>query len=182
MAGLAHGRLLDVVGQLLDLAQVPEPVGRRALEVGPREIEEVRLALQAARAVLGVGDDPVPLRFCRLPHLLAKAGELAVEELEPLRPGRGGLDLELPAGWTASTALRGGPRAFQARDYDELVDAPEYQRFLRDPSSSRIPGGEPLTEACARATASIDQALTDNGLGVGDLTFGPMLQFSPITV
>jgi predicted metalloprotease with PDZ domain len=32
--------------------------------------------------------------------------------------------VEAPAGWRVATALEGGPHAFTARDYDELVDSP----------------------------------------------------------
>jgi predicted metalloprotease with PDZ domain len=32
--------------------------------------------------------------------------------------------LDLPEAWTVATPLAGGPRAFTARDYDELVDSP----------------------------------------------------------
>jgi predicted metalloprotease with PDZ domain len=34
------------------------------------------------------------------------------------------VELVLPAGWRASTALDGGPTLFTARDYDELADSP----------------------------------------------------------
>jgi predicted metalloprotease with PDZ domain len=46
----------------------------------------------------------------------------------PYVPGREGerhdVEVAPPPGWRVSTALEGGPAAFTARDYDELVDSP----------------------------------------------------------
>jgi broad specificity phosphatase PhoE len=45
--------------------------------------------------------------------------------------------------------------------YAEVAADAEYQRFLRDPASSGIPGGESLLEIQRRSVAAIEQALSD---------------------
>lgn len=45
--------------------------------------------------------------------------------------------------------------------YDEVAADAEYQRFLRDPASTGIPGGESLLEIQRRAVAAVEQALSD---------------------
>lgn len=47
----------------------------------------------------------------------------------------------------------------------EIAAAPEYQRFLDNPTSDRIPGGESLEEIRRRAVAAVEQAITDNPSG-----------------
>lgn len=49
--------------------------------------------------------------------------------------------------------------------YDDIEASPEYQRFLANPLSERIPGGENLEEVKTRAVAAIEQALEDNPSG-----------------
>ena len=45
--------------------------------------------------------------------------------------------------------------------YAEVAADAEYQRFLRDPASTGIPGGESLLEIQRRAIAAVEQALSD---------------------
>jgi broad specificity phosphatase PhoE len=51
--------------------------------------------------------------------------------------------------------------------YDEIERSPEYQRFLADPMSERIPGGENLADVKRRAVAAVEQALEDSPPGDG---------------
>lgn len=54
---------------------------------------------------------------------------------------------------------------WEGKRYDEVLADEEYQRFLRDPSSHDIPGGEPLDGVRDRVVGSIEQALEDNDVG-----------------
>ncbi len=47
----------------------------------------------------------------------------------------------------------------------DIAASEEYKRFLADPLSSEIPGGEKLTEARDRMISSLTQALADNAFG-----------------
>ncbi len=49
--------------------------------------------------------------------------------------------------------------------YADVARNEEYQRFLLQPESERIPGGESLEDVRRRAVAAIDQALRDNATG-----------------
>jgi broad specificity phosphatase PhoE len=49
--------------------------------------------------------------------------------------------------------------------YDEVATSEEYQRFLANPLSERIPDGETLTEIRARAVSAVEQALEDSPSG-----------------
>ncbi len=49
--------------------------------------------------------------------------------------------------------------------YDEIAVNPEYLRFLDNPISERIPGGESLDDIRDRAVAAVDQALQDSPSG-----------------
>ena len=49
--------------------------------------------------------------------------------------------------------------------YSEVATNPEYQRFIEDPLSERIPGGENMAEIRERATSAIEQALEDSPSG-----------------
>jgi broad specificity phosphatase PhoE len=49
--------------------------------------------------------------------------------------------------------------------YADVATNEEYQRFLRQPESERIPGGESLEDIRKRSVAAIDQALRDNPTG-----------------
>ncbi len=49
--------------------------------------------------------------------------------------------------------------------YDEVSENPEYQRFLADPLSERIPDGETLAEIRTRAISAVEQALEDSPSG-----------------
>jgi broad specificity phosphatase PhoE len=54
---------------------------------------------------------------------------------------------------------------WEGKSYDAVLADEEYQKFLRDPRSHSIPGGEPLDAIRDRVVASIEQALEDNELG-----------------
>ena len=49
--------------------------------------------------------------------------------------------------------------------YDEVAASEEYQKFIRQPESERIPGGESLDEVRRRAVSAVDQALRDSPSG-----------------
>jgi phosphoserine phosphatase len=54
---------------------------------------------------------------------------------------------------------------WEGRTYGDIAATEEYQRYLADPLTERIPGGESLQEVQQRATAAIEQALADNPSG-----------------
>lgn len=54
---------------------------------------------------------------------------------------------------------------WEGMSHAEIAASTEYQRFIADPMSERIPGGESLTEVRRRAVAAIDQALGDAPTG-----------------
>lgn len=54
---------------------------------------------------------------------------------------------------------------WEGMPYDEVEVSPAYQRFLADPASEAIPGGENLEEVKTRALAALEQALEDNPVG-----------------
>jgi broad specificity phosphatase PhoE len=49
--------------------------------------------------------------------------------------------------------------------YEEVSASEEYQRFLADPLSERIPDGENLAEIRSRAVSAVEQALEDSPSG-----------------
>lgn len=49
--------------------------------------------------------------------------------------------------------------------YADVAKSEEYQRFVQQPESERIPGGESLDDIRRRAVAAVDQALRDNATG-----------------
>ena len=58
-----------------------------------------------------------------------------------------------------------GAGAWEGMKHDEVGVSEEYKRFLANPLSESIPGGEKLTDARDRLIASVNQALADNELG-----------------
>jgi broad specificity phosphatase PhoE len=54
---------------------------------------------------------------------------------------------------------------WEGMPYDAVEVDPEYQRFVDDPASARIPGGERLVDVRDRAVSSVNQALGDNPWG-----------------
>lgn len=54
---------------------------------------------------------------------------------------------------------------WEGMTYQQISASDEYQRFLADPFSERIPGGESLQEVRRRAVSAIEQALEDNPTG-----------------
>ncbi len=54
---------------------------------------------------------------------------------------------------------------WEGMPYDEVEASPAYQRFLANPASESIPGGENLDEVKNRALAALEQALEDNPVG-----------------
>src|SRR5262249_1888212 len=55
--------------------------------------------------------------------------------------------------------------AWEGMPYDEVAASPEYQRFVADPLSERIPGGEDLVQVRDRAVGAVEQALRDAPAG-----------------
>ena len=56
---------------------------------------------------------------------------------------------------------------WEGRTHDEIGGSPEYRRFIEDPVSESIPGGEKLIDVRDRMIAAVSQALADNELGTG---------------
>lgn len=54
---------------------------------------------------------------------------------------------------------------WEGMSYDEVSASPEYQRFLADPMSERIPGGENLGQVRDRAISAVEQVLEDAPAG-----------------
>jgi broad specificity phosphatase PhoE len=50
---------------------------------------------------------------------------------------------------------------WEGMNYDEVSKSPEYQRFVADPLSDGIPGGEDMKQIRERAVAAVEQALED---------------------
>jgi probable phosphoglycerate mutase len=51
---------------------------------------------------------------------------------------------------------------WEGTHFPDLLEDPDYKKFLADPLTERTPGGEHVVEVRDRAVASIQQALTDN--------------------
>jgi len=54
---------------------------------------------------------------------------------------------------------------WEGMTYDEISASPEYQRFLADPMSERIPGGECMADIRARAVGGLEQSIEDSPSG-----------------
>ena len=54
---------------------------------------------------------------------------------------------------------------WEGMGYDEVTASAEYQRFLANPLSERIPGGEDLKQIRDRAVGAVEQALRDAPAG-----------------
>jgi broad specificity phosphatase PhoE len=58
---------------------------------------------------------------------------------------------------------------WEGQPHRDIVGTPEYQRFIEDPISESIPGGEKIGDVRDRIVASVSQALADNELGANIL-------------
>ncbi len=56
---------------------------------------------------------------------------------------------------------------WEGKTYAEIDASPEYQRFLADPMSERIPGGESMADIRKRAVGALEQSLEDSPSGDG---------------
>jgi broad specificity phosphatase PhoE len=54
---------------------------------------------------------------------------------------------------------------WEGMSYADVSASPEYQKFLADPMSERIPGGEDLKDIRERAVGAVEQALADAPTG-----------------
>lgn len=54
---------------------------------------------------------------------------------------------------------------WEGMPYDEVAASPEYQKFVADPLSTQIPGGEDLRDIRDRSVAAVEQALEDAPAG-----------------
>jgi len=54
---------------------------------------------------------------------------------------------------------------WEGQSHRDINASPEYQRFLVDPVSESIPGGEKIRDVRDRIVGSVSQALADNELG-----------------
>ena len=50
---------------------------------------------------------------------------------------------------------------WEGMSYDEIARSPDYQRFLANPLSEAIPGGEDMKQIRERSVAAVEQALED---------------------
>jgi len=50
---------------------------------------------------------------------------------------------------------------WEGMKYDDIAASPEYQRFIADPMSERIPGGESMADIRKRAVSGLEQTLED---------------------
>jgi predicted metalloprotease with PDZ domain len=109
--GLSAG---DEAGRPLPL----ERLDKRRVRIRAGEAREVTLSFRVYANDLTV----------RTSHVDGTHAYLNGANVFPYAPGREGepcrLEVAPPPGWRVSTALEGGPTAFTARDYDELVDSP----------------------------------------------------------
>jgi broad specificity phosphatase PhoE len=56
---------------------------------------------------------------------------------------------------------------WEGMTYEQVAEHSEYQEFIADPLSERIPGAESLHDVKTRAVAAIEQAIEDNPSGDG---------------
>jgi len=56
---------------------------------------------------------------------------------------------------------------WEGMKYADINVSPEYQRFLADPMSERIPGGESMADIRKRAVSGLEQSLEDSPSGDG---------------
>ena len=56
---------------------------------------------------------------------------------------------------------------WEGMSYADISASPEYQRFLADPMSERIPGGENMADIRKRAVGAVEQSLEDAPSGDG---------------
>lgn len=54
---------------------------------------------------------------------------------------------------------------WEGRSYEETRQDPDYFKFIQNPLSDRIPGGESMLEIQHRSVSCIEQALADNASG-----------------
>jgi ribonuclease H / adenosylcobalamin/alpha-ribazole phosphatase len=54
---------------------------------------------------------------------------------------------------------------WEGQSLKDIGASPEYRRFIEDPVSESIPGGEKLNDVRDRVAAAVSQALADNELG-----------------
>jgi len=121
-------------------------LGQRDIPLSP---EGVREAEEAAAALAGV----------KLAEVLSSPLQRAIQSAEIIGEQAGIqvardprlIDFQLGK-WTGMT-------------YAEVTESEEYQRFLRQPQSERIPGGESLDDIRRRAVAAVEQALRDSPSG-----------------
>lgn len=129
-------------------------------------------AWHAEKRVLGQRDIPLSdagiaqaeeaagaLRGLKMAEVLSSPLQRAIQTAEIIGQGAGievARDprlIDFQAGkWTGMT-------------YADVAKNEEYQRFIQQPESERIPGGESLEDVRRRAVAAIDQALRDNATG-----------------
>jgi broad specificity phosphatase PhoE len=58
---------------------------------------------------------------------------------------------------------------WEGQTHKEIGISPEYQKFIENPVSESIPGGEKISDVRDRIVASVSQALGDNELGANIL-------------
>jgi len=54
---------------------------------------------------------------------------------------------------------------WEGMTHDELAGSPDYQRFVANPLTERLPGGEDLSQVRDRAVGAVEQALRDAPAG-----------------
>jgi phosphoserine phosphatase len=127
-------------------------VARRVL--GQRDIslnaDGVKQAQEAAEALAGVGpiDEVISspmLRAIQTAEIIASRFKLEIARDPRLADFRVG--------------------KWEGMPYDEVTASPDYQRFVANPLSVQIPGGEDLRGIRDRAVGALDQALRDAPAG-----------------
>jgi phosphoserine phosphatase len=121
-------------------------LGQRDIPLSPAGVEQ---AEAAAAALSGV----------KLGEVLSSPLQRAVQTAEII-------------GRTASIEVARDPRLIDFKlgrwtgmSYGEIAATDEYQKFLREPETMIIPGGESLDEIKRRAVAAVEQALSDSPSG-----------------
>lgn len=104
-------------------------------------------------------------------QLAAALGEIAIGEVLSSPMLRAVQTAEIIAGRHKIDVAR-DPRLadfrvgkWEGMSYDDVAASPEYQKFLADPMSERIPGGEDLKQIRERAIGAIEQAIEDAPAG-----------------
>lgn len=121
-------------------------LGRRDVPLSPEGLEQ-------ARAAAGLFGD------LRISDLISSPLQRALQTAEIIAEQ---FDLDVARDPRLSDFDVG---KWAGQTFEDVVSTPEYQRFLANPETREIPGGENLEEVRSRAVGALEQALADSPSG-----------------